>query len=60
MATTAEFSSGQRTFQATAAAIPNGARVKVDSARQISVAAATDAHIGVTTEYVAASGYSSV
>lgn len=60
MASTSENSSGLRTFQATAAAIAHGARVKVDSNGLISVAAAAEAAVGVTTEYVAASGYGTV
>lgn len=60
MATTSENSSGLRTFQATAAAIAHGARVKVDSNGLISVASATEVAVGVTTEYVAASGFGTV
>lgn len=57
---TSENSSGFKTFNATAAAIAQGARVKVDSAGQISVAAAAELAIGVTMEVVAASGYGTV
>lgn len=60
MASTSENSSGYKTFQATAAAIGLGIRVKVDSNGLISVAGATDAAIGVTTEAVASSGYGNV
>lgn len=60
MASTSENASGFRTFQATAAAIAAGARVKVNSSGLILVADAADAAIGVTTEYVAASGYGTV
>lgn len=60
MASTSENSTGLRTFQATATAIALGARVKVDSNGAISVAGAAEAAIGVTTEYIAASGYGTV
>ncbi|MBL9135299.1 MAG: hypothetical protein JNK85_05500 [Verrucomicrobiales bacterium] len=60
MATTTENSTGFMTFQATAAAIAQAIRVKVDSNGQISAAAATDAAVGVTTEAVAASGWGTV
>lgn len=53
-------SSGFKTFQATAVAIGEGKRVKVDANGLISVAAATDGAIGVTVEVVAASGYGTV
>lgn len=55
-----ENSSGFKTFQATAAAIAYGARVKVDSNGLISVAAAAEAAVGVTLEAISASGYGSV
>ncbi len=55
-----ENSSGFKTFQATAAALALGARVKVDSNGLISVAAANEAAVGVTVEAVAASGYGTV
>lgn len=60
MASSSENSTGLRTLQATSTAIAYGARVKVDSNGLISVAGATDPAIGVTTEYVAASGYGTV
>lgn len=60
MSSTSENSTGLRTFQATAAAIAHGARVKVDSNGLISVAGAAEVAVGVTTEYVAASGYGTV
>ena len=53
-------SSGYRTFQATSVAIAQAKRVKVDSNGLISVAAATDGAVGVTTEAVAADGYGTV
>lgn len=59
MATT-ENSSGFKTFQATAAAIGLGIRVKVDSAGLMLAADAADAAVGVTVEAVAASAYGSV
>jgi hypothetical protein len=49
-----------KTFQATAAALAQGIRVKVDSAGKMLVAGASDAAIGVTIEAVAASGYGAV
>lgn len=60
MPTTTENMTGIMTFQATAAALAQAIRVKVDSNGLISVAGATDASIGVTTEAIAASGYGSV
>ena len=60
MATTSENKSGIRTFQATAAAIAYGSRVKVDSNGLISVAAASEASIGTVSETVAASSNGSV
>lgn len=60
LANTTANSSGYRTFQATAAAIVMGKRVKVDSNGLISVAAAAEAAVGVTVEDVAASGYGTV
>jgi hypothetical protein len=57
---TTENTTGFRTFQATAAAIAQAIRVKVDSNGLISAAGATDAAIGVTIEAVAASGYGNV
>lgn len=57
---TTENSSGWKTFQATAAAIGQAIRVKVDSNGLISAAGATDAAIGVTVEAVASSGYGTV
>jgi hypothetical protein len=60
MPSTTENSSGYKVFQATAAAIAQAVRVKVDAAGQISAAAAAEIAIGVTTEAVAASGYGSV
>jgi hypothetical protein len=53
-------STGYKTFQATATAIAMGKRVKVDSDGLISVAAAAEAAVGVTTEAIAASGYGTV
>lgn len=58
MTTTNE--TGYKTFQATAVALEQGVRVKVDSNGLISVAGETDQGIGVTTEAVAASGYGTV
>lgn len=52
--------SGYRTFQATAAAIGLGKRVKVDSDGLISVASGTEGAVGVTVEAIAASGYGTV
>ena len=57
---TTENSSGFRTFQATAVALAQGLRVKVDSNGLISVAGAAEAAVGVTTEAIAASGYGTV
>lgn len=51
---------GIKAFQATAAAINEGIRVKVDSAGLISAAAAAEIAIGVTIEPIAASGYGNV
>lgn len=53
-------SSGYKTFQATAVALVEGKRVKVDSNGLISVAAAAEGAIGVTVEACAASGYATV
>lgn len=53
-------SSGYRTFQATATAIAQGKRVTVDSNGLISVADAAVGAVGVTTEYIVASGYGTV
>jgi len=55
-----ENNTGYKTFQATAVAIAAYIRVKVDSNGLISVAAAAENAIGVTTEAVAASGYGNV
>ena len=52
--------SGYRTFQATAAAITLGKRVKVDGSGTISVASGTEGAVGVTVEAIAASGYGTV
>lgn len=60
LANTTSNSSGYRSFQATAAAIVMGKRVKVDSNGLISAAAAAEGAIGVVTEDVAASGYGTV
>jgi hypothetical protein len=60
MPSTTENSTGFKTFQATAAAIAVGARVKADNTGKISVAAAAEAAIGVVTEAVAASGWGTV
>ena len=51
---------GFKTFTATAAAIAEGVRVKVDSNGLISAAGATEIAIGVTVEPVAASGIGNV
>lgn len=53
-------STGYRTCQATAVAIGIGKRVKYASTGLISVAAAAEGAIGVTTEDIAASGYGTV
>lgn len=53
-------SSGFQTFTATAAAIGEGIRVKVDSNGLISAAGAAEIAIGVTTEAVASSGSGTV
>ena len=50
----------QKSFQATAAAIAVGVRVKIDSNGLISAAAAAEAAIGTTIEAIAASGYGTV
>ena len=55
-----ENSSGYRAFTATAVAIAAYKRVKVDSNGLISVAAATENAVGVTTEAIAASGTGTV
>lgn len=60
MPTTTENTSGFKTFQATAAALTQGVRVKVDSNGLISVAGAAEAAVGVTVEAIAASGYGTV
>lgn len=57
---TTENTSGYKTIQAAAAAIPAYTRVKVDSSGLISAAAAAEAAAGVTMEYVAAGGYGTV
>jgi hypothetical protein len=51
---------GFQTFQATAVAIAAAVRVKLDANGLISVAGATDAWIGVTTDAIAVSGYGMV
>lgn len=53
-------SSGYKTFQATATAIVEGKRVKVDTDGLISVASGTESSIGVTCQAIAASGYGTV
>ncbi len=50
----------QKSFQATAAALGIGIRVKLDTAGKILVAGATDPAIGTTIEAIAASGYGTV
>jgi hypothetical protein len=50
----------QKSFQATAAALGAGIRVKLNTSGQILVAGATDPAIGTTIEAVAASGYGTV
>lgn len=60
MPATSQNTTGSRTFNATGSLIPFGARVKVDSAGQISVASASEAMVGVTHEAVAASGWGTV
>jgi hypothetical protein len=57
---TTQNETGFKTFQATAAAIEEFVRVTLDSNGLISKAAATDPGIGITQEYVAASGYGTV
>lgn len=57
---TTQNSSGHKAFTATAAALAEGVRVKVDSAGLISAAAAAEGAIGVTTEAIAASGTGNV
>ena len=57
---TTENSTGFQTFQATATAIAESVRVKVDSNGLISAAGATDDFIGVTRHPIAASGYGEV
>jgi len=57
---TTENTSGYKTFQATAVAIEANVRVVLGSGGTISVAGATDLDIGVTQEYIAASGYGTV
>lgn len=57
---TTENSTGFKAFTATAVAIAAHKRVKVDSNGLISVAAAAEGAIGVTTEYIAASGTGTV
>lgn len=49
-----------KSFQATAVAIAQGVRVKVDSSGLISAAGATDSAIGTTLAAVAASDYGTV
>jgi hypothetical protein len=51
---------GFRTFTATAVAIGEGVRVKLDSNGEISAAGATDAWIGTTEHAIAASGKGTV
>ena len=53
-------STGYKSFTATAVAIGEAVRVKLDSSGLISAAAATEAWIGVTTAAVAASGLGNV
>jgi hypothetical protein len=53
-------SSGYKTFQATAVAITEGKRVKVDSNGLISMASGSESSIGVTCQAIAASGYGTV
>lgn len=60
MPTGLENTTGYKTFQATATALAAYVRVIVDANGLISVAAATDNAIGVTTEAIAASGYGRV
>lgn len=60
LANATENSSGYRTLQATAVAIAQGARVKIDSNGLISVAAAAEAAVGVVVEAIAASGWGNV
>jgi hypothetical protein len=60
MPTTSQNTTGYKTFQATAAAIPLGARVQLNSSGLILVAAATDSAIGVAAEAIPASGFGTV
>ena len=57
---TTQNNTGFQTFQATAVALAANVRVLLDSNGLISVAGATDAWIGVTTDAVVASGYGTV
>jgi hypothetical protein len=60
MATTTVNDTGYKAFTATAVAIEKGIIVVLDSSGTISAAAVTDCSIGVTTEYIAASGTGTV
>lgn len=51
---------GYKTFQATAVAIVEGKRVKVDANGLISVASGSESSIGVTMQAIPASGYGTV
>ena len=55
-----ENTTGYRTFQATAVAIPAYRRVKIDSNGLISVAGATETGIGVTMAHIPERGYGTV
>ncbi len=55
-----ENTSGYRTFLNGSSAIDAYLRVKLDNNGKLAVAGATDAAIGVTTEYIPASGYGTV
>lgn len=57
---TTQNSTGYKTFTATATAIGEAVRVKLDSSGNISAAGATDAWIGTTMEAIAASGSGTV
>lgn len=50
----------QKSFQATAAALGLGIRVKLDTAGKILVAGSTDPAIGTTIEAIASGGYGTV
>ena len=56
MAHASQNTTGYKAFTATAVAIDEGIRVKIDSDGKVSAAGATDAWIGTTTHYVAADG----